>query len=89
MKELLKKLTDLDGIAGYEDEVREFIASNVANTFADVAYCDDAVRKSFFFAEYSNPGVEAFFKRFFFTSHLFGFSFNSTDFRLELLFFKR
>lgn len=29
MKELLKKLTDLDGIAGYEDEVREFIENEI------------------------------------------------------------
>ena len=29
MKELLKKLTDLDGLAGYEDEVREFIENEI------------------------------------------------------------
>ena len=29
MKELLKKLTDLDGIAGYADEVREVIENEI------------------------------------------------------------
>lgn len=31
MKELLKKLCELDGVSGYEDEVREFILENVKN----------------------------------------------------------
>ena len=39
MKELLQKLCTLDGVAGYEDEVRDFI-EETARPFADEIFTD-------------------------------------------------